>query len=211
MTPEVTLDQAQLALAYLLGQNTVPQAEQTRRAFFIASGVERLYRSFDFDMAKITVELEADSDGKVDLSDYELGIVPAIELVTDGTQDGVYGYVFNDTYSNYGQGDKRYTVLRNEDNEYYLQTTEPGATLQVTLYEAPTIANNQAVVFTKMLVAKAALIYYRQAEDPEADVGPEEDQLKQEVGEVIERQNRTRPQRFARSARDVGGNYLGRT
>ncbi len=79
----------------------------------------------------------------------------------------------------------------------------------VTFYESPTISNDQTIPFTKMLIAKAGLIYYRQAQDPEADTAPEEDQLKQEVGEVIERQNRTRPQRFARSPRDAGNGYIG--
>jgi len=209
MTPEVTLDDALLALAYLLNQTVVPTAEKTRWVFYITSGIERLYRAFDFDMAKISVEFTADADGIVDLSDYELGIVPAIETVSDGTPGGEYGYVFASEFSQYHQGDTKWHLQRTEDNEWQIKTTEPSATLNVTFYEAPTISADQAIPFTRMLIAKAGLIYYRQAQDPEADTAPEEDQLKQEVGEVIERQNRTRPQRFAQSARDVNNGYIG--
>lgn len=209
MTPEVTLDDALLALAYLLNQTVVPTAEKTRWVFYITSGIERLYRAFDFDMAKITVELTSDADGLIDLSDYELGIVPAIEQVGDGTPGNEYTYVSSAEYGQYAQGDRRWNIQRNEDNEWQIKTTEPSATVNVTLYEAPTISADQVIPFTRMLIAKAGLIYYRQAQDPEADTAPEEDQLKQEVGEVIERQNRTRPQRFARSTRDVGGGYIG--
>lgn len=205
--PQVTLDQAQLGLANLLNQNSVPSGESSRRAFFIASGVERLYRSFDFDMAKQTTELSTDDDGVIDLSDLNLGILPAIELVSDGTSD--YGFILADDSISYHQGDHKYWVVLNEDHEWELHSTEPNTALTIVFFEAPAISSSQAVVFTQMVIAKASLIYYRQAQDPEADVSVEEDEFRQEVAELIDAQNRRRPQRFATSRRDRFNHHIG--
>lgn len=209
MTPETTLDQALLGLAFLLNQTSVPAAERTRWTFFVTSGVERLYRSFDFDAAKVTVDLTTGDDGRADLSDLNIGAIPAISFLGTTESMGSWQQVPPEEFQNFTQGDKRWCLERTEDGEWYVKTTEPGATIVLKHYEGPVIANNQPVVFTRMVIAKAALIYYRQAQDPEADTAPEEDQLKQEVSEITEQQNRNRAQRFATSRRDQMGHALG--
>lgn len=209
MVPQTNLDQAQLALASLLFQSNVPQGEQSRRAFFITSAVQRLYRSFDYDMAEQTVEIATDSDGLGDLSDLALGPTPAIQFVNDGVRN--YDFIFARNATGAAQGDFKYWVIVNEDGQWELHSTEPDTTLTITYWQAPDISSSQAVTFTPMVIGKGALIYYRQAQDPEADTSVEEDQFKQEVSEIIEKQNRTRPQRQAENPRDRAGVYPGRT
>jgi len=205
--PQVTLDQAQLGLAYLLNQNTVPPGESARRAFFIASGVQRIYRSFDFDMAKQTTDITTDDNGIADISDLNLGILPAIETVSDGTFD--YGFIMATDAVSYHQGDHKYWLVLTEDHDWELHSTEPNNDLSFVYFEAPEISSTQAVVFTQMVIAKASLIYYRQAQDPEADVSVEEDEFRQEVAELIDAQNRRRPQRFATTRRDRFNHHIG--
>lgn len=209
MRPQTTLDQAQLGLANLLNQNAVPPAEQSRRAFFITSAVERLYRAFDFEPSLMTYEVATDADGLVNLSDEDIpvGIVPAIQSIDDGIRN--YDFKFAAGSVNYHQGDFTYWTSVDEDGNWILHSTEPSTTLNVSLYAAPTITNTQAAAFTKMVIAKGALIYYRAAQDPEADTSVEEDSFRQEVSEVIEAHNRRQPQKFAQSPRDRAGYGIG--
>jgi hypothetical protein len=204
----VTLDQAQLALANLLNQNTVPSGEQARRAFFITSGIQRLYRAFDFDMAQQTALVSTDDTGVGDVSDLNLGPLPAVESITDGTH--TFTFIMAKDAVQFHQGDYKYWLVLNEDKEWELHTTEPDADLTFIHYDSPEISTSQGVVFTPMVIAKAALIYYRQAQDPEADVSVEEDEFRQEVAELVDAQNRRRPQRFAQSRRDRYNHYVGR-
>lgn len=209
MVPQVTLDQALQGLAYLLNQNTTPSGESARRTFFITSAIQRTYRAFDFDMAKQTVELSADDTGLVDVTDLNLGILPAVESLEDGNHH-IFDFVMARFAVDYSQGDFKYWWVLNEDKEWELHTTEPNADLFLVYFDAPEISNSQAVVFTQMVIAKGALIYYRQAQDPTADVSVEEDEYRQEVAEIIDAQNRRRPQQFAQTARDRHHTHIGR-
>lgn len=207
MRPQTTLDQAQLALAYLLNQNQVPSGESTRRAFFIASAVERLYRVFDFEVAKQTAALTTGSNGQVNLSSLNLGVFPGIVSINNGIQN--FGYKLAGEAVNLHQGDFNYWITLNSSGQWILHTTEPNSNIELEYFEAPVISNAQAAAFTRMVIAKGALIYYRQAQDPEADTAPEEDQFRQEVSETMDAQQRRRPQQFAQSPRDRFGHGIG--
>lgn len=215
MRPQVTLDQALLGLANLLNQSSVPSAESARWQFFTVSAVERLYRAFDHDTAKRTATVTSDENGKISLDAIadKLGPMPAIESLTDAYDTYPLTFIMTENQRQYVQGDRRWwqTLDNSTPAKWVLYTTEPNGTFTLEYYEAPAISNAQAACFTKMVIAKGALIYYRQAQDPEADTSVEEDQFKQEVAEVMEQQNRRRPQQFAYTQRDVTGRTLGAT
>lgn len=211
MYPQTTLDQAQQALAYLLNQNTVPSAESARRAFFITSSVQRIYRSFDFDVANTSDTFTTDSSGQVDLSDQPFGGIPMILRISDGTTLNDFGFVMQQDVQRFVPGDRKYWILPDGEGNWTLFTTEPNTSITVWFSIAPDISATQAAVFQPMVIGKGALIYYRQAQDPDADVSVEEDEFKQEVSELIDQQNRRRPQRFIRTRRDVYGHYIGQT
>lgn len=204
-----TLDQALSALASLLFQKKTPSGELANRTFFIIAGVQRLYRGFDFDIAKQSDTDTTDADGILDIEELNLGSLPGFTYVGPG--DDLRGYdlvPFEELYQ-YDQGSRKYSIIVNEDGQWEMHTTEPNTQVTLIWYNNPDISSSQSVPFTPMLIAKAALIYYRQAEDQDADTSLEEDQLAQEMRELIEANERRRPQRFAQSPRDRAGGYLG--
>jgi hypothetical protein len=209
MAPQTTIDEALLALARLLNQRNVPTSQSAAWQFFTTAAVQRLYRSFDFDPAKIRASITTDSNGQADLTALKFGQYPAITYI--GTLTQPYGFITPDLFHAHAQGDYRWWLTRDPITAaWMLNSTEPGADIEIEYYEAVDLTGTQKAVFTPMVIAKGALIYYRQAEDPEADTGVEEDQFRQEVAEIIEQQNRNKPQQFFRSPRDVRGTHIGR-
>jgi hypothetical protein len=211
MIPQTSLDDALKALSYLTGQGgTVPSGERNAWIFFTVAAVQRLYRAFDFDFAQTTQEVTTDEEGVVSLGDFSTGSYPALDYINSGTSDGYIG-VPAARSSEYAQGDRRFWYVVNEDGAWELHSTEPNATFNVVFWQAPEITADKKAMFTAIVIAKGALIYYRQSDDPEADTSVEEDQFRQEVIEIMDVQNRRRPQQFAQTPRDRAGTYLGRS
>ena len=214
MFPQTTLEEAQTALARLTGQETAPTAEKARRAFFIVSSVQRILRAFDFDQTKRQVVVTTDGDGKADLTGLMLGQVPAVaSMFTNNTP---MTYVLPSTKYTYHQGDYRYNIIAEDQGGgtmgWSLYTSEPNATINLEYFESPeTISDTVKIALQPMVIAKGALIYFRQAEDPEADTSLEEDQFRQETTEIMEAQNRRRPQQFIQTQRDRSGRGIGYT
>jgi hypothetical protein len=61
-----------------------------------------------------------------------------------------------------------------------------------------------------MVIARGALVYYKQAENPLADVAQDEAFFEKELEEVISRQNRNKPVSRAKSIQEIHGQYTGR-
>jgi hypothetical protein len=211
MAPQTTLAAALQALAYLLNQNATPNAELTRRTFFVVSSVQRLNRSFDWLTMKVTEQVTTDASGTADISDLNFGAIPAFDYVGPGDMALGYSFIAYDDLVQYGQGDRQYGLIVNEDGEWELHTTEPNTTINISYYQAPDISTAQAAFFPAMVIAKGALIYYRQAQDPEADTSVEEDQFRQETEELMEAQERRRPQKQAMGPRERYGGGIGST
>ena len=212
MLPQTGYDEASQALARLLNQESIPSSESGRVAFFIASGVQRILRAFDFEQALTYASVTTDGNGRVSLASLNLGMTPGIDIVTNGTQK--YTMVTpSDRYA-YHQGDFYFNVVL-EAGVWVLYSSEPNATVTIGYYDTPSTITSGVtpvkIAFQPMVIAKAALIYYRQAQDPEADTEQEEDQFRQEIAEISEAQERRRPQKFATTRRDVYGHHLGDT
>lgn len=212
MLPQTGYDEASLALAKLLNQDAIPQSETGRVAFFIASAVQRILRAFDFDQTKIYASVTTDANGRVSLAALRLGMTPGIDVLTDGTQD--YTLVTPSDRYHYKSGNYYFNIVL-EGGVWVLYSSEANKTLTIGYYDSPdTVVSGASAIkiaFQPMVVAKGALIYYRQAQDPEADTEQEEDAFRQEIAELAEAQERRRPQQFARSRRDVMGQQIGQT
>lgn len=209
MLPQTSYDQAASALAKLLNQDAIPTSESGRVTFFIAAGVQRILRAYDFTQTLTYSSVTTDTNGRVSLAALPLGMAPGFESVTDGTHD--YGQDFTDARYHYHQGEYKYNVVV-ENGVWVLYSSEPNANITIGYYSTPdTITANVKIAFQPMVIAKAALIYYRQAQDPEADTEQEEDQFRQEIAELSEAQERRRPQRFAETPRDSFNHHIGGT
>lgn len=212
MLPQTSYDAASTALAQLLNQSSIPNSESGRVAFFIASSVQRILRAFDFEQTKVYASVTTDSNGRVSLAALNLGMLPGIDVVNDGTRD--FTMVYPSERYHYEQGNYYFNVVV-EAGVWVLYSSEPNATITIGYYDSPdTVVSGLVpvtVAFQPMVIAKGALIYYRQAQDPEADTEQEEDQFRQEIAELAEAQERRRPQRFATSRRDRMNHQIGDT
>lgn len=212
MNPQTNYDAASTALARLLNQDSIPNSESGRVAFFIASGVQRILRAFDFVQTKTYASITTDVNGRVSLAALKLGMLPGIDVVTDGTRD--YTYVTPSDRYHYQSGNFYFNIVL-EAGVWVLYSSEGNKTLTIGYYDTPdTITSGVSpvtIAFQPMVIAKAALIYYRQAQDPEADTAQEEDQFRQEIAELSEAQERRRPQREATSRRDRFNQQIGET
>lgn len=212
MPPITGYAEASLALARLLNQDSIPTSESGRVAFFIAAGVQRILRAFDFTQTLTYASVTTDANGRVSLAALKLGMTPGIDVVTNGTQD--FTMVTPSDRYHYTAGSYYFNVVL-EAGVWVLYSSEKNATITLGYYETPdtvtTGVTPVTIAFQPMVVAKAALIYYRQAQDPEADTEQEEDQFRQEIAEISEAQERRRPQKFATSRRDVYGHQIGYT
>ena len=209
MSPQITYNDCSLALAKLLNQDSIPSSESSRVAFFIAAGIQRTLRAFDWQNAIMYASKTTDTNGRVSLSDLALGQAPGFVVVTNGVQE--FTNVIPSIRFSYTQGNFYYNVVL-EAGDWVLYSSEPNATITIGYYGTPdTVDTLVTIAFQPMVIAKAALIYYRQAQDPEADTSLEEDQYRQKIAELAEQQERRRPQRIAYSRRDLYGGSLGRT
>lgn len=212
MSPQTGYDEASTALARLLNQDSIPTSEAGRVAFFIASSVQRTLRAFDIIQSLTYGTVTTDANGRVSLAALRLGISPGIDIITNGTQD--YTMVTPSEKYHYKAGSFYYNVVLEAGN-WILYTSEANAAVTIGYYDTPeTVTSGVSgikIPFYPMVIAKGALIYYRQAQDPEADTEQEEDQYRQEIAELAEAQERRRPQKFATTRRDVYGHQIGQT
>ncbi len=209
MIPQTTYEQAALALARLLNMDSIPQTESGRVSFYIASAVQRVLRAFDWTQQLTFAAVTTDTNGRVPLSALSLGMAPGIESVNNGTQ--FFTLVVPSERYQYVQGSYRYNIVL-EGGEWVLYSSEPNTAITIGYYQTPdTVSSTITVAFQPMVIAKAALIYYRQAQDPEADTEQEEDAFRQEIAELAEAQERRRPQYIGTGPRERYGGSIGDT
>lgn len=193
----ISLTDVQEDLAYLLGETTVPSSGTEDRQRFIQRSLERIYRIYDFEMNKLNATVTLTSG---------IGTLPSnarpypdldVRVVNSGTDDD---YVFTripyEEQDKYQQGDYKYWLTTDPTTGYVkinsVETTTPAVSVRYSA-TAPIINASISTPFpSAMVIAKGALVYYRQAEDPQADVVPEEDQFLKELREVVSSQNRNK-------------------
>lgn len=210
----ITLTDVQQDLAYLLGEQSAPStsnSDYTVRSTFIQRALERAYRAYDFPMNKLTATVSLVS-GVATLPSAVMqdSVLDVREVVAGTGNDHIYKQVSYEESDQAGSGDYGYW-LTGYQGTYVLNSNEGDTTLTVRYTpSAPMLNASIASPFpSSMAIARGALIYYRQAEDPQADIGQEEALFTGEINEIIAQYNRSRPQRRFITRHEDFGSYIG--
>lgn len=200
-------------LSYLLGETSVPSTGTEDRQRFIQLALERCYRAYDFPFNKVTATVQM-SGGVASLpTNIHQDSVIDVRVVNAGVgDDNVFRAVPYDMLDDYPSGQYVYT-LTGYEGSYFLMSSETTSNAVLTLRYTTTTPVINASIGTpfpsSMCLARGALVYYRQAEDPQADLSQEEYLFQMELDEVIAQFNRSRPQPRAKTLHEARGTYIG--
>lgn len=198
-------------LSYLLGESSVPATGTEDRQRFIQRTLDRVYRAYDWPMNKVTATVAmVGGIATLPTNVHQDSIIDIREVVAGVGTDHIYTVIPYSDLDNYPSGTYNARITGYEGT-YVLQSSETNATLSL-YYEttSPIINASIATPFpSSMALARGALVYYRQAEDPQADIAQEEYLFQLELEEVIAQYNRGRPQPRARTLHEVQGTYPG--
>lgn len=208
----LTLTTVMQDLSYLLGETSVPSTGTEDRQRFIQLALERAYRAFDFPFSKVLATVALVGGIATLPTTVHQDSIMDIRVINSGIGDD---YIFQSvpygSLDSYPTGQYRYR-LTGYEGAYVFQTTETmSATLSV-YYQttAPQINASISTPFpASMALARGALIYVRQAEDPQADISQEEYLFQGELDEVIAQYNRSRPQPRGITLHEAMGTYPG--
>jgi hypothetical protein len=200
---QTTLDEVQTDMAYLLGEQSVPatsNADYAVRSTFIQRSLERIYRIFDFNMNRLTATVSLTSGSGLLPADARDEAELDVRIVMPGTNDDyVFEAVRYEDNDKYASGEYRYWLTEDSTTgRWRLNTTETAVSAVTVRYltQAPVINNSIATPFpSSMVVALGAMVYYRVAEDPQADIGADEDEFRMQLNEVIAAERRNQPRR----------------
>lgn len=200
-------------LSYLLGESSVPSTGIEDRKRFIQLALERCYRAYDFPFAKATATVQAVSGiASLPTTVHQDSILDIREIMPGVGDDHVYTQVNYENLDDYPSGQYAYR-LTGYEGAYQIQLSETATSPILTLYFERTSPEINASISTpfpsSMALARGALVYYRQAEDPQADISQEEALFQQELDEVIAQYNRSKPQQRARTVQEARGTYTG--
>ncbi len=206
---DITQTQVLQDLSYLLGESAIPNNGIEDRKTFIQRALERAYRLHDFPMNKVTATValiggtatlpsSAGQDSKLDVRD----------------SNAVYDQIPYESQQSYARGSHKYWLEGYEGTGTYLiKSNDTDVTLKVRFTTTtPLINGSVSTPFgSSMALARGALVYYRQSEDPQADISQDEAIFQQEVDEVWKRYRRSRPQRRTKDLHEASGTYVGDT
>jgi hypothetical protein len=210
----VTQAQARLALANLLGEETVSGSWPSSRDNAIQLGLERISRMYDFDFGRTTATASTNASGVATLDNtvFRQDARMDVRIAVAGTgNDFVFQPVEQFEFDNYAQGNYRYYLATSDAGVMTLVTTEPSQTLTITGSRvAPVLSATVSTNFPSAeIIANAALIFVRRGEDKDADIAPEDAIFRQSLGELVGAENRARAPRRARSLQEQAGQYTG--
>jgi hypothetical protein len=199
-------------LSYLLGESSIPSTGVEDRKRFIQRALDRVYRAYDWPMNKVTATVSMVAGIASLPSNVQQDSIIDIRSVQSGTgDDHIFQGVPYGELDNYPSGTYRYR-LTGYEGTYVLQSSETTTDTLQLYYEttSPIINASISTPFpSSMCLARGALVYYRQAEDPQADIAQEEALFQQELDEVISQYNRSRPQPRAKTLHEAMGTYPG--
>ena len=202
-------------MSYLLGEASVPTSGIDDRKRFIQRGLERIARLYDFDemYALATVSLTLNGRFYTGALPSDSGESPNLDVrvLNNGSNDD---YVFDkipyEDQDKYEVGNYKYW-LTGSANDYTINTRDDVGNVTVRyLQKAPSINASVSTTFpSSMVIARAALVYYRQAENPLADISQDEALFQRELEEVIARQQRNRSVGRAVGIQEVNDEFIG--
>lgn len=201
-----------LDMSYLLGEQSVPSSGIEDRKRFIDRALERIYRAYDFEEFKAIATVSITSG--VGSLPSDIGESPDLDVrvINAGSNDDyVFDQIPYEDQDNYRDGDYKYW-LTGSAGAYSLNTKDDIANVIVRYtQEAPSVNASISTTFpSAMTVARGALVYYKQAENPLADISQDEALFQQELQEVIQKQIRNRPVGRAISVMEKNGHFTGR-
>lgn len=209
----ITQTDVQQDLSFLLGETAVPSSGTEDRQRFIQRALDRVYRAYNWPMNKVVATV-AMVGGIATLPSnvHQDSILDIREVVAGVGTDHVYTQVPFGDVENYPQNTYNYRMTGFE-GAYLLTSSETQTSTTLQLYFETTTPIINASIPTpfpsSMGLARGALVYYRQAEDPQADISQEEYLFQLELEEVIAQYNRSRPQPRAKTVQEVQGTYMG--
>lgn len=201
-----------LRMSYLLGEQTIPTSGIEDRKQFINDALARIYRTYNFNeaqaIATVTITngvgtLPSDAGESPDLD---------VRVINAGSNnDYIYEQIPYEDQDNYVDGDYKYW-LTGSAGAYSLNTKDTQTPLIVRyMQESPEINASISTTFpSAMAIARGALVYFRLAENPDADTSQDEAFFQRELQEVIARQNRNRPVRRSKSIMELNDHFTGR-
>lgn len=203
-------------MSYLLGEQTIPTSGIEDRKAFIQASLDRISRLYDFSEFKAIATVTMTSDGQ----NYN-GSLPTdaaespdldVRVTNSGSGDDyIYTQIPYEEKDNYTASDYKYWLTGSIDG-YTISTKAVQTPLSLRyLQKAPTVNASISTTFpSSMVIARGALVYYKQAENPLADVAQDEGFFQRELEEVISRQNRNKPTGRAKSIMEINGSYTGK-
>ena len=208
----ITQTDVLLRMSYLLGEQTIPTTGIEDRKQFINDALERIYRSYNFNEAHAVATVTVTA-GQATLPS-DIGETPSMDVrvINAGSNnDYIYEQIPYEDQDTYVDGDYRYWLSGSAGN-YTLNTKDSQTPLIVRyMQESPAINATISTTFpSAMTIARGALVYYRLAENPDADTSQDEAFFQKELQEVVARQNRNRPTKRAKSIMELNNHYTGR-
>lgn len=202
-------------MSYLLGEASVPTSGIDDRKRFIQRGLERIARLYDFDemYALATVSMTLSGNFYTGSLPSDSGESPALDvrvINTGSNDDYVFTKIPYEDQDKAQAGEYKYWMTGSA-NDYTISTRDDVGSVTVRyLQKAPTINASVSTTFpSSMVIARAALVYYRQAENPLADISQDEALFQRELEEVIARQQRNRSVGRAVSVQEINGQHIG--
>lgn len=201
-----------LDMSYLLGEQTIPTSGIEDRKKFVDRALERIYRLYDFEEFKSLATVSITSGTGTLPADT--GEAPDLDVRVSNAgsnDDYVFDQIPYEDQDKYRDGDYKYW-LTGSAGDYTLNTKDDVANVMVRYtQEAPAVNASISTTFpSAMVVARGALVYYKQAENPLADISQDEAFFQQELQEVIQKQIRNRPLGRSKSIMEITGHYSGK-
>lgn len=201
-----------LDMSYLLGEQSIPTSGIEDRKRFIQASLDRIYRLYDFQEFKAIATISISSGAGTLPSDTGESPDLDVRVVNSGSGDDyIFEQIPYEDQDRYSAGDYKYW-LTGSAGDYTLNTKDDVSTVIARyIQEAPAVNASISTTFpSAMVVARGALVYYKQAENPLADISQDEALFQSELQEVIQRQIRNNPIRRARSIQELNGEFTGR-
>lgn len=199
-------------LSYLLGETSVPSSGIEDRQAFVQRALERVYRAYDWPMNKTTATIQLNAGiASLPTNVHQDSILDIRTLGSGVGADNVYAQIPYRDQDNFSAGTFRYW-LTGYEGSYLLNTNETTNDVLTIYYEQTTPIINASISSpfpSSMTLARGALVYLRQAEDPQADVSQEEFLFQMELDEVIAQYNRSKPAVRGRTLHEMGGTHIG--
>lgn len=199
-------------MSYLLGEQSIPTSGIEDRKRFIQASLDRIYRLYDFQEFKAIATISISSGTGTLPSDTGESPDLDVRVVNSGSGDDyIFEQIPYEDQDRYSAGDYKYW-LTGSAGDYTLNTKDDVSTVIARyIQEAPAVNASISTTFpSAMVIARGALVYYKQAENPLADISQDEALFQSELQEVIQRQIRNNPIRRARSIQELNGEFTGR-